>query len=204
MTFCRAFTLYLLSLSAFVSQLPISQVYLLNPARRLLKQFKRKGKAFGLLLCVYLLTGLALPAYATVTINYTYDDLNRLGGVTRSDGPVIAFQYDGVGNFASQGVTSSPDTDGDQLANFADPDDDGDGMPDAWEIQYGLNPLNPGDAGLDADGDGITNLAEYQANSNPLQPPTQVAVPAVPEWGLIIMAIALMGITARQSKKQGV
>lgn len=139
MIFCRAFTLYLLSLSVLISQLPTGKVYLIIPARRLLNQFKRQGKTFRLLLYAYLFSGLALPAYATVTIDYIYDDLNRLGGVTRSDGPVIAFQYDVAGNFTSQGVTNSPDTDGDQLANFADPDDDNDGMPDAWEIQYGVN-----------------------------------------------------------------
>ncbi|WGS88405.1 IPTL-CTERM sorting domain-containing protein [Methylomonas sp. UP202] len=146
-----------------------------------------------------------MPATAAVTIDYSYDDLNRLQTVTRNDGPVVGYQYDVAGNFATQGVSNSPDTDGDLLANFADPDDDNDGMPDVWEIQYGLNPLSPGDAGLDADGDGITNLAEYQANSNPLQPPnTSVAVPAVPEWGLIFMALALGLMLARQTKKQGV
>ncbi|ATG92606.1 hypothetical protein MKLM6_4453 (plasmid) [Methylomonas koyamae] len=169
---------------------PKSNIRLLNP---------------GLLFCLGLMSGFATPAKAAVTIDYSYDDLNRLQTVTRNDGPVVAYQYDVAGNFNTQGVTNSPDTDGDLLANFADPDDDNDGMPDAWEIQYGLNPLSPGDAGLDADGDGITNLAEYQANSNPLQPPnTSVAVPAVPEWGLVIMALALGLILARQTKKQGV
>jgi hypothetical protein len=46
-------------------------------------------------------------------------------------------------------------------------DSDGDGMPDAWELQYGLNPfLN--DADGDPDGDGLTNLQEYQLGTNPL------------------------------------
>jgi hypothetical protein len=98
MTFFRALTLYRLSLSVLLGQWPTGQVYLIIPASRLLKRFKRKGKAFRLLLCAYLVSGLTLPAYAAVTIDYTYDDLNRLGGLTRSDGPVIAFQYDGVGN----------------------------------------------------------------------------------------------------------
>ncbi|OAI19263.1 hypothetical protein A1507_07650 [Methylomonas koyamae] len=146
-----------------------------------------------------------MPVHAAVTIDYSYDDLNRLQTLARNDGPVVGYQYDAAGNLTTQGVSNSPDTDGDLLANFADPDDDGDGMPDTWEIQYGLNPLSPADAGLDSDGDGNTNLAEYQANSNPLQPPnTSVAVPAVPEWGLIIMALALGLMLARQTKKQGV
>ena len=39
----------------------------------------------------------------------------------------------------------------------------GDGMPDAWETQFGSD-LLPGD---DLDGDGVTNLAEYQQNTHP-------------------------------------
>jgi hypothetical protein len=47
-------------------------------------------------------------------------------------------------------------------------DSDLDGMPDAWEIAYGLNPNNPTDAQMDADHDGISNLQEFQAGTNPL------------------------------------
>jgi hypothetical protein len=36
-------------------------------------------------------------------------------------------------------------------------DNDGDGMDDAWEERYGLNPNNPGDADEDLDGDGFLN-----------------------------------------------
>ncbi len=40
-------------------------------------------------------------------------------------------------------------------------DSDGDGMPDAWEREHGLDPNNPKDGALDADGDGYTNVEEY-------------------------------------------
>ena len=46
-------------------------------------------------------------------------------------------------------------------------DTDGDGMPDAWELRFSLNPLDPADAALDDDGDGRTNLAEFQTDSHP-------------------------------------
>ncbi len=46
-------------------------------------------------------------------------------------------------------------------------DNDGDGMPDGWETQFGLNPNDPGDATGDADGDGKTNLQEYLAGTHP-------------------------------------
>jgi hypothetical protein len=59
------------------------------------------------------------------------------------------------------------DTDGDGVGNNADQDDDNDKMPDAWENQYGFNPLID-DASDDADGDGLSNLDEFYTGSNPV------------------------------------
>ncbi|MBE0543736.1 MAG: DUF11 domain-containing protein [Verrucomicrobia bacterium] len=46
-------------------------------------------------------------------------------------------------------------------------DRDGDGLPDDWELTYGLDPDNPLDAQFDSDCDGLTNLEEYLAGRNP-------------------------------------
>lgn len=46
-------------------------------------------------------------------------------------------------------------------------DSDGDGMPDEWEIQYGLDPKDPSNANKDTDGDGFTDLEEYLAKTDP-------------------------------------
>jgi len=54
------------------------------------------------------------------------------------------------------------DTDGDGIGDRADADDDGDGIPDPWELWYGLNPFDPSDAASDRDGDGETNLQEFE------------------------------------------
>jgi hypothetical protein len=40
-------------------------------------------------------------------------------------------------------------------------DTDRDGMPDAWELRYGLNPNSPADASGDFDGTGYTNIEKY-------------------------------------------
>jgi len=47
-------------------------------------------------------------------------------------------------------------------------DFDNDQLPDAWEVAFALDPLNPADASGDADGGGITNLAEFLAGTNPV------------------------------------
>ena len=44
---------------------------------------------------------------------------------------------------------------------------DADGMPDAWERAFGLDPGNAGDAGRDDDADGATNLQEHRAGTHP-------------------------------------
>lgn len=41
------------------------------------------------------------------------------------------------------------------------PDEDRDGMADAWELKNGLNPKDPADGSKDNDGDGYTNLEEF-------------------------------------------
>lgn len=46
-------------------------------------------------------------------------------------------------------------------------DSDSDGIPDDYELAWGLNPNNPADANLDTDGDGVSNLKEYLAGTNP-------------------------------------
>ena len=50
-------------------------------------------------------------------------------------------------------------------------DNDGDGMPDDWETEHGLNPAVD-DAAGDRDGDGVSNAAEFAAGTDPASPPS--------------------------------
>ena len=86
-----------------------------------------------------------------------------------------------------QDVNEWLDTDGDGIGNNADPDDDGDGMPDSWEQQYTLDPLVD-DSAQDPDGDGHSNLQEYLGGSNPRDrnDPDHQGLKAVP-WLLLLL-----------------
>lgn len=159
------------------------------------------------LLSGFLINSIAVSAQP-VEIVYHYDDLNRLERVERADGPVVAYAYDAAGNINTQAVSDSPDRDGDGIADFADPDIDGDGMPNAWELQYGLDPYKPGDAHLDPDNDGLTNLQEYQLGTHPLQAngagqQNTHQVPFLPVWGLPLLALGLGLIRLYRSQRTG-
>jgi hypothetical protein len=71
----------------------------------------------------------------------------------------------------SSGIVRFPEFPTPGRSNLGDHvDNDGDGMPDWWELAHGLDPLDPGDALLDLDGDGLNNLGEYLAGTDPNNP----------------------------------
>ncbi|HOW63925.1 MAG TPA: lamin tail domain-containing protein [Candidatus Paceibacterota bacterium] len=73
-------------------------------------------------------------------------------------------------------------------------DSDRDGLPDGWETQNGLNPLDPSDSETDSDGDQATNLAEYGAGTNPRDPQSVFQILDLVEeagqWHLSFHAVA--------------
>ena len=60
-------------------------------------------------------------------------------------------------------IDSQSEVGGWPVYRSADPprDTDMDGMPDAWEIAHGLDPLDPSDHAGDRDGDGYTHIEDY-------------------------------------------
>jgi hypothetical protein len=55
-------------------------------------------------------------------------------------------------------------------------DTDGDGIPNDWEDEEGLNPNNPVDGGEDQDGDGVPSEQEYVADTNPFDAGSVLAI----------------------------
>ncbi|HUI06625.1 MAG TPA: hypothetical protein VL486_06430 [Verrucomicrobiae bacterium] len=62
-------------------------------------------------------------------------------------------------------------------------DADNDGMPNGWELNHGLDPLNAADAGADNDGDGLSNLREYQLGTDPREPSSPYRITAIAREG---------------------
>ena len=104
------------------------------------------------------------------------------GGGTFSEAPAggsggnfIVFRNLSGGTLNLTGTPSSPAAfrapiNGIQIISAFDTDLDG--MPDAFEDQFGFNSASPADAAQDLDSDGLSNLTEYLANTSPTLPDT--------------------------------
>src|SRR3990170_746538 len=118
---------------------------------------------------------------AGTNTSVTHTGLSLLNGITYY---FSVKSLNGIGSWSDVGssdgimaLSPAGDADGDGLTNNEEinihstnpliADTDGDGMPDGWEVQYSLSPLDPDDAVIDLDGDDFTNLEEYQNGTNP-------------------------------------
>ena len=75
-------------------------------------------------------------------------------------------------------------------------------MPDEWELNNNLDPLDPSDAFLDSDGDGVSNIEEYQINTDPKS--IEIEVHILAEVLIVTAVISLVGyaIFFSRSKKK--
>jgi uncharacterized repeat protein (TIGR01451 family) len=75
-----------------------------------------------------------------------------------------------IANTASRTASAPTDMDSDNdtgsVTINVPYDGDGDGMPDEWEVGYGLDPWTD-DTGQDPDEDGLSNLGEYENGTDP-------------------------------------
>lgn len=102
------------------------------------------------------------------------DDWETAHGLDPLDGAdaVGDADDDGINNYGEYLLHSDPnaapvlDPNGNVIDVRPGIDTDGDGIPNLWEWQNGLNYLDPADAGMDFDRDGYTNLKEYQLGTD--------------------------------------
>jgi hypothetical protein len=112
--------------------------------------------------------------YGTTSGNYAV--IKDVGNTTTA---VISDLVPGTTYYFSVSAYSTASLEGplsDEVSTTYHPpplDADSDGLPDAWESQYGISEMSnqtTGGAYGDPDEDGIPNLIEYAANTNPMVP----------------------------------
>jgi len=154
-------------------------------------------------------------------VSYSYDSLNRLIRAEYTNGTVIAYTFDAVGNRQSVVETAFLDSDGDGipdvvdgtgdpdldgLANYLDPDSDGDTLLDSVEV--GVDPTEP----VDTDGDGTPDYLDLDSDNDgipdevdPEPTVANVEVPALGPWSLVFMWLLLgaMGVLVTRGVRRG-
>ena len=121
-------------------------------------------------ICVITMSDLLVSSFSSARDGANTEPTETVGLKFRS----IYFQY-----FPTDG--SAPQLAYLSLAQNA-LDSDGDGMPDAWEIYYGLDPYTD-NANADHDGDGLTDLQECRLGTNPVSGASLFAAGAAPVAG---------------------
>lgn len=88
------------------------------------------------------------------TLATRYDEAGRLTTATFAGSKSIAYTYDPAGSLLQR-----------QISTGSNPDTDGDGMDDVWEVIY-FGSKEARDGTLDFDNDGFLDLSEFLAGTN--------------------------------------
>lgn len=104
-----------------------------------------------------------------------YEDFGAPGRQPGSGEAIMVMAINDSGNYQQRTLTTGfqPGTVLGASNTYFNMDDDNDDLPDAWEIQYGLDPFDAaGDEGKwgDKDGDGLSNYEEWLAGTDPDDP----------------------------------
>ena len=141
------------------------------------------------------------PRVTTTDANTAYDQVLRSAGASLVRDAIDVRLVDAVMNQTGQ-VIDSQDEVGEwpELALGETPlDTDQDGMPNVWEVDNGLDPLDPEDRNLDDDGNGYTELEEYlHALAAGYQLPPAITL-ASPNGGEVLEAGSMLDITWESS-----
>ncbi|MCC7355795.1 MAG: hypothetical protein IT330_18790, partial [Anaerolineae bacterium] len=97
----------------------------------------------------------------------------KRGNLVIGSGQGISYTLGAIGTYVfTLQVTANSLTASDSVTVTVVPDYDKDGMPNAWELSYKLNPLDSTDIVGNPDSDGLENLDEYKMGTNPRQADT--------------------------------
>jgi parallel beta-helix repeat protein len=103
--------------------------------------------------------------YKKIGLNSNFNDTNVTNNITYHY-RISALNKFGEGALSMEvSATPRPPNPNKKIKIIIDTDNDG--IPDFWELMYGLNITNPTDAAQDQDNDNLTNLQEFQYNTNP-------------------------------------
>jgi len=96
------------------------------------------------------------------------------------------------------GVANADDGSDIGAIEFDHRDTDADGIVNDWEIRYGLNPTNAGDATADADSDGALNGHEFTADTDPLNQASRFVLDIALTSTQNVYCLSLPSSSARQ------